>query len=799
MAPKRSSAPQRPRRRRTSPLELAGHGIKFLGVSILSGVLLAGLALPAVGAIGLGAKDGIQNFDNIPDDFKTPTLSQASYIYDAKGNQIAKVYAGNRDRTILTQDQMSPLTREAQVDIEDARFYQHGAIDPKGVLRAIGKNASSDAASEGASTLTQQYVKNVFVEEAGDDQAAFKAATEKSLGRKIKELKYAIQLEKDLTKDQILTNYLNITFYGHQAYGVEAAAERYFGKSDKDLDVAQAALLAGIVQNPSAYDPMAHPKAAQTRRDTVIDKMLQYKHITAQQAKDAKAAGLELNYQTPQNGCITASSGMAFFCDYVQKVVESDPAFGTSSAARSKLWSQGGLKITTTIDPDKQAAAYSAVTSQVKVTDSVSAAMTMVKPGTGEILAMAQTRPYGLDSGQHQTVVNLNVDAAMGGGNGFQPGSTFKAIVAAAAIDSGSAQLNTSFPSPPQMPYPDMTTCGAPYKNTKHETVSNDSPSESGPFMMPEAMARSINTYFVSLEQSIGLCAVTQMANKLGIKGQASGKPLDPFPSMTLGTELMSPLDMAGVYATFAARGVHCDPIAIKSVTGLDGKQLTVPQGNCQQVMQQNTADSINTLLKGVTEKSGTGAALNLSDNRPIAGKTGTTDGRKAAWFDGYTPDLAGVVWLGGPESSVTMDRNIVIGGHHFYDTDGVYGANGPGPIWQQAMDQALKGTPVSQFTLIQGAPSATASTDTPPPGQTPNPGDPNNPGSPPASPPANPPANPPASNAGLVTSNPVPPITSLPGAPVGGTTGGGFTLPAGLIGGGNGGNSGKPGRPGRH
>ncbi|MGF1427879.1 transglycosylase domain-containing protein [Kitasatospora sp. LaBMicrA B282] len=791
MAPKRSSAAPRPRRRRASPLELVGHGIKFLGVSILSGVLVAGIALPAVGAIGLGAKDSVQGFDNIPDDFKTPTLSQASYILDSKGNQIAKVYAGDRDRTILTQDQMSPLSREAQVDIEDARFFQHGAIDPKGVLRAIGKNASSGGDAEGASTLTQQYVKNVFVEEAGDDKTAVAAATQKSLGRKIKELKYAIQLEKDLTKDQILTNYLNITFFNHQAYGIEAAAERYFGKADKDLDVAQAALLAGMVQNPSAYDPLAHPKAAQNRRDTVINKMLQYKHITPDQAKAALASGLELNYQPPQNGCITAGNGMAFFCDYVQKVVENDPAFGASAAARNKLWSQGGLRITTTIDPAMQAAAYTAVTKKVYVSDPVSAAMTMVKPGTGEILAMAQTRPYGLDAAQHQTVVNLNVDSSMDGGSGFQPGSTFKAIVAAAALDGGTAQLNTPFPSPGSMPYPDMSTCTGTWKNIAHDNVSNDDPvHEVGPFMMPEAMARSINTYFVSLEQSVGLCAVTQMANKLGIKNQADGHPLQQVGSMTLGTQLVSPLQMAGVYATFAARGLHCDPVAIKSVTGIDGKPINVPQANCQQVMQQSTADGVNTLLKGVTEKSGTGSQLGLSDGRQIYGKTGTTDKRKAAWFDGYTPDLAGVVWLGGPESSVPMNGDITIGGTDF--PQGVYGASGPGPIWQQAMNQAVAGTPQTQLPLVPGAPSATASTDNPQPQQpspSPNPGDPNspNPGDP----------NNPATNAGLVTGDPAPPPGG-PGLPGGGLIGGGFTLPPGMIGGGTGG-PGKPGRPGHH
>ncbi|GAA1228633.1 transglycosylase domain-containing protein [Kitasatospora nipponensis] len=745
--------------------------MKFLGVSILSGVLLAGLALPAVGAIGLGAKDGVESFDSIPGDFKTPTLSQASFIYDSKNNLIAKVYA--RDRTILTQDQMSPLTREAQVDIEDARFFQHGAIDPKGILRAIGKNASSDNASEGASTLTQQYVKNVFIEEAGDDQAAFKAATEKSLGRKIKELKYAIKLEEELPKQQILTNYLNITFFGHQAYGVEAASQRYFGKSNKDLSIAEAATLAGIVQNPSAYDPILHPKATQTRRDTVINKMLEAKHITPEQAKEALATPLTLNYHEPQNGCITAGNGMGFFCDYVRHEVQTDPAFGASAADRSKLWSQGGLKIYTTIDPDKQAAANKAVTTKVYVTDTVSAAMTMVKPGTGEILAMAQTRPYGLDDSKHQTVVNLNVDAAMGGGNGFQPGSTFKAIVAAAAIDSGTT-LGQAYPSPSHMPYPSMSACSGTWKNTNHDTVDNDSPSEVGPFQMPEAMARSINTYFVQLEQDIGLCAVKQMANKLGIKTKASGAPLQEVPAMALGVEEMSPLDMAGVYATFASRGIHCDPVAISSVVGIDGKKLAVPQANCGPAMQQNTADSINTLLKGVTEKGGTGAALSLDDGRVIAGKTGTTDKRQAAWFDGYTPDLVGVVWLGGPQGNVKMDRNIKIGGRGFQSDDGVYGATGPGPIWQQAMSEAVKGTPQNNFTLV----------DLPaPPTPSPSPnasGDPNNPA------PGQPTGG--ATNAGLLTPAAPPAPTSLPiPAP-----------PGGVIGGQNPG-PGRPSRPSQH
>ncbi|WP_354641365.1 transglycosylase domain-containing protein [Kitasatospora camelliae] len=702
MAPQRSAG---------SPLDKASLGIKFLGGSVLAGVLVAGMAMPAVGALGLTAKDTAESFDNIPADFKTPPLSQASFVYDAKGGQIAKVYA--RDRTIVTKEEMGELIRTAQVDIEDARFYEHGAVDLKGVLRAATKNAESGSASQGASTLTQQYVKNVFVEQAGDDEKAFLEATRKSLGRKIQELKYAIKLEEELTKDQILTNYLNITFYGNQAYGIEAAANRYFSKKAKDLTLPEAAMLAGLVQNPSAYDPQLHPQAALTRRNTVIAKMLEAKHINPDQAKEATAAPLGLKFQAPQNGCITAELGMGFFCDYVRKVVQQDPAFGKTAADRKKLWTQGGLKIYTTLDPEKQKAAYNAVTKRVYATDSVSSAATMVKPGTGEILAMAQTRPYGLDGKQNQTVLNLNVDAAMGGGNGFSPGSNFKPLVAAAALEAG-IPITQEYSSPYEMPYPRMKTCDNK-TTTDTSKFSNESKEEHGPYSMQVAMAKSVNTYFVQLEEQVGLCAVKQMTNKLGIKTRASGQPLLEVPSMVLGTQEVSPLTMASAYAAFAARGKYCNPVALTSVVNTEGKKLEIPKANCTQAMSQTTADGINTLLLGVTEK-GTAAQLGLNDGRQIAGKTGTTDERYAAWFTGYTPDLATSVWLGGPTGNVSM-KNIRIGGKYF---DAVYGADGPGPIWRDAMNDALGGTPRSSFQTVNiPAPTPTTPPDgTQPPSQ---------------------------------------------------------------------------------
>ncbi|MFJ8474896.1 transglycosylase domain-containing protein [Kitasatospora sp. NPDC094011] len=780
MAPKRPQAspppgnPGAPRRKSSgSPIDHVSNGVKFLGVSVLSGVLLAGLALPAVGAMGLTAKDTAESFQNIPDDFKTPPLTQATQIFDAKGGLIAKVY--ERDRTVLTADQMSPFMRHAQVDIEDARFYEHGAVDLKGILRAVGKNAESGTTSQGASTLTQQYVKNVNVEKAGDDQAAVLEAQRKTLGRKIQELKVAIKLEEDLTKDQILTNYLNITFYGHQAYGVEAASQRYFSKSNKDLTVAEAATLAGVVQNPSQYDPVRYPDNTLKRRNVVIDKMLENKHITADQAKEAKAAPLGLKYKDPQNGCITAQAGMGFFCDYVRHVVKQDPAFGKNADDRKKLWDTGGLNIYTTLDPDKQAAAQNAVTKKVNVTDQVSAAATMMEPGTGKILAMAQTRPYGLDPNKNQTVVNLNVDSSMGGGNGFQTGSTFKPILAAAALESGMSNTQP-FPSENKIDYPQMSTCNGTWKNTDKPkaTVKNESTGEVGPYELKQAMALSVNTYFVEMEQQVGLCAMKQMANKLGITQSAKGDQFQEVPSMVLGTLELSPLTMANVYATFAARGKYCTPIAINKITTVDGKDLKVPQSQCSQAFSESTADSLNTVLLNVTEK-GTAAALGLDDGRKIAGKTGTTDEKKAAWFDGYTPSLATAVWLGGPAGGVKM-KNINIGGKHF---DEVFGADGPGPIWQMAMNQALKGTPLEpiQTTNIPDPQPAT-----PPPGTTPTP-DPNA-AQPPQQPGQNPP--PPAQGGGPGNGN---------GNGPGGVIGGGFTLPPGMIGGGGNGN----GNGGRH
>ncbi|MEU5419908.1 transglycosylase domain-containing protein [Streptomyces sp. NPDC001407] len=664
---------------------------RFLGVSVLSGAVLAGLALPAVGAFGLAAKGSVEGFDEIPASLKTPPLSQRTTILDAQGGEIAKVYS--RDRTVVPLNDISPYMQKAIVAIEDARFYEHGAVDLKGVLRALNKNAQTGGVSEGASTLTQQYVKNIFIEEAGDDPDKVAVATQQTLGRKVKELKYAIQVEKELGKKRILNNYLNITFFGQQSYGVEAASQRYFSKPAKELSLDEAALLAGIVQSPSRYDPVNAPKEATKRRNTVLQRMAELKDITPAEAAAAQAKPLQLKVTRPKSGCITAVDGAGFFCDYVRETFLQDPAFGKTKEERAKRWNEGGLTIRTTLDPQTQKSVQKSISDHVYQNDQVATAVSIVEPGTGKVLGMGQSRPYGF--GENQTQINLSADHAQGGSNyGFQTGSTFKPILAAAALEEGISP-NKVYSAPYQMPYPDsVETCDGTWRNSEGAMVNNENRSEVGPYGMREATAKSVNTYFIQMIGDTGTCAVTKMASKLGLK-PASGKKMDQVPSIALGTQGMSPLKMAAAYAAFANGGKYCTPVLINSATDPNGKSLNVPRTQCSRAMSEETANTVNTLLKGVVED-GTGKQAGL-DGRDSAGKTGTTDSRHAAWFVGYTPNMAGAVWVGGPGKDVEME-NISIGGVYH---DKVYGGDTPGPIWRDAMSGALDGKPAPTFDSV--------------------------------------------------------------------------------------------------
>ncbi|MEU3062161.1 transglycosylase domain-containing protein [Streptomyces subrutilus] len=697
--------------------------VKFLGVSVLSGVVLAGMAIPAAGALGLAAKGTVEGFDEIPANLKTPPLSQRTTILDSEGGLIATVYS--RDRQVVPLTAVSPYMQKAIVAIEDSRFYEHGAVDLKGILRAVNRNAQEGGAAQGASTLTQQYVKNVFVEEAGDDETKVREAQEKSLGRKIRELKYSIQVEEELGKKKILENYLNITYFGQQAYGIESAAQRYFSKPAKDLTLDEAALLAGVVQSPSRYDPANDAQEAMKRRNVVLQRMADIKDVSQAEADAAKAKPVTLKVTKPKNGCITAVKGAGFFCDYVRNSFLTDAVFGKTREERAKVWNQGGLTVRTTLDPQSQDAANESIKDHVYQEDSIATAVTMVQPGTGRVLAMGQSKPYGF--GKNETQINYSVDKRMGGSNfGFQVGSTFKPFIAAAALERGLPPTKV-YAAPNKLDYPSpIPRCdGTQYVNTQKEEAENETEDEIGPYALKTAMEKSINTYFVEMIGEIGLCPVSQMTQKLGVV-PASGAKLKDGPAIALGAEEMSPLTMANAYAAFANRGIYCTPVAIESITDSHGKALAVPKSKCDRAMSQNTADTINTLLRGVVD-SGTGERAGLTE-RDSAGKTGTTDSRYNAWFVGYTPNISGAVWVGsGGNKKITME-DIVIGGRSY---DKVFGGGLPGPIWKDAVSGALSGRESPSFTTVgipePNVPSGSSRGGTKPP--TPNTGKPGKPG----------------------------------------------------------------------
>ncbi|MET9349385.1 transglycosylase domain-containing protein [Streptomyces termitum] len=667
---------------------------KFLGVSVLSGAVLAGIALPAAGALGLAAKGTVEGFDEIPSNLKTPPLSQRTTILDSEGGVIATVYS--RDRKVVPLEKMSPYVQKALVAIEDGRFYEHGAIDLKGVLRAINKNAQSGGVSEGASTLTQQYVKNVFVEEAGDDPEKVAQATQQTIGRKVRELKYAIQVEEELGKKKILENYLNITFFGQQAYGIEAAAQRYFSKPAAKLDLSESAMMAGLVQSPSRYDPINDIEEATKRRNVVLQRMVDVGDISQAEADKTKATKIKLKVKTPKNGCITAVAGAGFFCDYVRKTILSNPVFGKTSEERQKVWNLGGLTIRTTLDPKAQRAANRAAVAKVDKDDPVATAVVQVQPGTGKIVSMGQSRPYGLDQKQFQTTLNLSVGSKMGGTTyGFPVGSTFKPITAAAALEKGLSPSQTfDTPWKISMKENEFTRCDGRPAGNGAWSVQNEVESEKGAYDMTSALGKSINTYFAKLEQMAGLCETLTMAKKVGYEREL-GKSIAQSPSVTLGSVESTPLDMAAVYATFANRGIYCVPVAIESIKTANGEKLNVPQTKCTRAMSDHTADTINQMLKGVVED-GTGTKAGLSD-RDNAGKTGTTEGRKDAWFVGYTPTLSTAVWVGDDVGERKEMYRLTIGGQYY---DKVCGGCLPGPIWRIAMTGAL-GSDTPSFVAV--------------------------------------------------------------------------------------------------
>jgi membrane peptidoglycan carboxypeptidase len=664
---------------------------KMISFTALAGIVTALIVLPVAGGIGLASRNGAQAFSTLPNDLTRVPLPQQNTILDAKGDVLAVLFAQNRIEVPL--EQISPLMQQAIIAIEDQRFFNHAGVDFRATIRA-SISTSSGGQVQGGSTITQQYVKQILLTAATTKEEQ-EAATAVSINRKLREARYAIGLENKLTKKEILAGYLNIAYFGAGSYGVEIASKRYFSKSASELTLTQAATLAGLVQNPSRFDPTQYPERAQARRDLVLKAMKNSGYITAEQADAAIAVpvSLDLNPTELPNGCTTSAA--PFFCDYVLTVLRNDPIFGDTPEIRETVLNLGGLTIKTTLDPKAQKASQTAVDEKIPFDDpsGKAAAITMMRPGTGEITAMAQNRKWGR-SGAGYTTVNYNTPVDSNGTVGFQAGSTFKAFTIAAAFKQGWDPFEV-IGAPAKKTFENFVECETGDKFAPYEVQNSTS---SGAFDILSAAAFSVNTYFVGLEEKLGLCDPIDIATAAGVR-QGNGELFEKFPCFTLGCFDVTTLNMTEGMATFAAHGVHCSPIAISKITDRFGVEIDVPSADCKRTIDLQVADSTTAVLSGVIDgpiPGRTGRAMDLG--RPAAGKTGTTDSSAAVWFVGYTPDMAASVWVGDPRGGQKYPmKNINIGGRYYSQ---VFGSTMPGPIWRDSLIGALAGTPETAWNL---------------------------------------------------------------------------------------------------
>lgn len=665
----------------------------FAATSVAAGVVVAAMAVPSAAAMGEGAKAATEVYGGLSSKFTTPPLPRKSVVTSADGTVLATLYAENREEVPI--EQISPDLQHAIVAIEDSRFFEHNGVDVKGTMRAVANNASGDAV-QGGSTITMQYIKNVLVSTA-DTAEQQEAATARSASRKLQEIRYAVELEKELTKTQILNNYLNISYFGAGAYGAEAASQRYFSKHANELTLSEAALLAGLVQSPTVYDPTVDPEAAQTRRNEVLDRMLQLGYITQEQRNLAVIVPVTdlLRPTVPVNGC--AASIYPYYCDYAVRQVLDNPAFGETKEDREKYIETGGLTIKTALDMTAQDAAQRAVFEAIPAADESgkAAAIAMVRPGTGEVIAMSQNRTWG-DEGLGQTTYNYSVNENEGGTIGMQAGSTFKIFTIANALEQGiNPYEKVKSSSQMLLPGGDWG-CGT--GTDQGQFIGKNSSDYGGDYDMFTAAALSANTYFLQAERNSSMCKTVEMAKRAGVES-AIGDPLKPTITFTLGVTEVSVLNVANAYATFAAHGTYCVPRATLSVVDRTGKTTDIPE-QCTETIPRDVADATTAVLTNVVDgkiNSRTGANMSLG-SQESTGKTGTTDSNSAVWYAGYTPQLAAAVWVGDPRGAFKYPMtDVTINGVHYNE---LYGGELPGPIWKAAMQGALANSPTESFNL---------------------------------------------------------------------------------------------------
>jgi membrane peptidoglycan carboxypeptidase len=658
--------------------------LRLVATIVVAGALLAGLLLPWVGAPSLAAQQSTGLLGDLPTELTVDPPAGNTVLLAANGEPITYFYDENRDP--VEPGEIADVMKRAMVAIEDARFYEHHGLDVQGTARALVRNIAAGAVAEGGSTLTQQLVKQTLLQTA-DTAEERSAATEQTLGRKLREARLALAMEDVHSKDEILTRYLNLVYFGQNAYGVQPAARAFFGVDAAALTLPQAALLAGLVQSPVNDDPFTAPEAATARRDEVLSRMAEQGLVTPDEAAAARAEPLGLApAPAPPRGCVQASVG-PFVCDFVQRYLVQELGL------TQEQLDNGGYVVQTTLDPELQRSGDAAVLETLAPQDSLAGMFTAVEPGTGHLLAMSVNRTFGYDRNDPtQESFNLNVAPSQGSG------STYKVFVAAAALARGYSSYYTLTAPEPYVSRVYSGPCQG--RDTDGRYCVRNAGSGYRPTLdLTTALYQSSNTYFLALEDALGSVEEpVRMAEAMGLfqfspPGLAQTIVDENRGSFTFGSEATSPLALASAYSTFAASGTQCDVVPVTAVldqhgepaVGADGEPLPVGDRCTPEAIPPSVANTMNQMLRRDVEPGNPGQTGSRAYVRghQIAGKTGTSQENYSVAFVGYTPEITASVMVLNPK------QNEDVGG---------FGGGKGATIWRDAMAPILEARGSGEF-----------------------------------------------------------------------------------------------------
>ncbi|MCA1942497.1 MAG: transglycosylase domain-containing protein [Yonghaparkia sp.] len=643
----------------------------MVGLSAVAGVLVTVMVTPALAVTGMAASNTIGIFESLPEYIKINEQTQRNVLYAQRTSDpadgyraIATVYAENREE--VGWDEVSQYIKDATVAGEDRRFYDHNGVDLQSIVRAAVGNAVSGGIESGASTLTMQLVKNIFITEAlkaptiEERDRLIAQAQEQSLERKLQEAKFAIGLEKEYTKDEILLAYLNIAGFGGNTYGIQAAAQQYFGVPASEVTIAQAASLIAIVQEPGARS-LGTPEnyaANQERRDVILGFMYGEGYITEAEYREAIAIPVDEEFvqiNPPQSGCFAAHPRAKFFCDYVINSVKDFESLGATEEERLEAWRLGGYDVYTTLNLSLQNATqermWEVVPANVSQTNLGGVAV-QVENGTGRVLSMAINKRFDNRSPDFgggkpgTTAVNYATDRDYGGSSGFQVGSTYKIFTLLEwleqnrglreVVDTTRSRLqNSAF----------QDTCedgGGPHGGPWN--VGNFGPAAPA-LSVWDATVQSVNTAFAAMAEQLDLCEIRRTAEAMGVH-RADGDPLQTNPSAILGTNEIAPLTMAAAYAAIGSGGIFCEPIIVDRFIDRDGNELKGQEQECRRALSEEVAAAATGPMRDVFGL-GTARTSVIGDGIPLIGKTGTTDAAVHTWMAGGSTKVTTVVWVG--------------------------------------------------------------------------------------------------------------------------------------------------------